>query len=396
MKACLSPNGQVRSAGLRPLTNLFVATIRGIVTLERDGPDSPWRETARVLEDRHLSSILIDGRSGLMLTGVHGRGEEGGLFRSEDGGATWEMSMDGMASGHVYCVDCEQRGDETFFYAGTEPPALYQSRDMGRTWTDLASLREVPGTEHWIFPPPPHIAHVKTVAFHPDQPGTIYALVEQGALLCSTDDGRSWTELDAYSSKEDSFYRDVHRVAIASHDPNRLYLATGDGLYYSADGGERWEHLQKRTDRVGYPDALFLDPADDDTVFLAGAGDAPETWRVAGGAHAGFIVSRDGGRNWSELMNGIPEPLPGNIEAVSMHSWPGGLAFYAGTAIGDVYASEDGGNGWQRIATGLPPISKARHYRHFLSAEEKFALEEKGREERRAEGLAEREYHTNA
>jgi len=396
MKACLSPNGQLRSTGDGPLDRLFVATIRGILVFDRTSPDAPWRETGRMIEHKHISSLLIDEATGLMLAGCHGRGEEGGLFRSEDDGASWEPAMEGMASGHVYCVDLERRGDEIILYAGTEPPALYQSRDLGRSWRDLATLRDVPGTEHWIFPPPPHIAHVKTVAFHPDQPGTIYALVEQGALLRSTDDGASWIELAGYSSKDDSFYRDVHRVAIARRDPNRIHLATGDGLYFSADGGASWEHQQKRTDRVGYPDALFLDPIDDGTVYMGGAGDAPETWRVAGGAHAGFIVSRDGGRTWAEAMNGLPSPLPGNIEAMAMHGWNGGLAFYAGTAVGDLYGSEDGGGNWRLIAGGLPPISKARHYRHFLSADAKFALEEKGREERRAEGLADREYHTNA
>src|SRR5207237_925440 len=132
----------------------------------------------------------------------------------------------------------------------------------------LAGLRAVPGTEKWIFPPPPHIAHVKNVAFHPHRPGTIYALVEQGAVLKSADDGATWRELDAYASEHDSFYRDVHRLVIAASDPDRMHLATGDGLYASEDGGESWTHQQRRTDRVGYPDALFLDPNDDDVVYL--------------------------------------------------------------------------------------------------------------------------------
>ena len=106
-------------------------------------------------------------------------------------------------------------------------------------------------------------------------------------------------------------------------------------------------------------------------------------------------MSRDGGRSWTERMTGLPQPIQGNIEAMAMHRWPDGLAFYAGTAVGDVFATEDGGASWAQIATNLAPISKARHYRHFLSAEEKKRIEEEARAERQAAGLPDREYRTH-
>ena len=395
MITCLSPNGLVSSTGEGPTDTLLVGTLRGLYALTRSAPGEAWTLEHRSLADRHISSLLLEPRSGLLFAGFHGYEAAGGLWASADQGRTWEPRMGGLDRVHVYTVAAEQRGDQTILYAGVEPPALYRSHDLGRSWEDLASLREVPGTEKWIFPPPPHIAHVKNVAVHPARPGTIWALVEQGAVLKSTDDGKTWRELDAYASDQDSFYRDVHRLAIAASDPRRMHLATGDGLYFSTDGGESWEHQQRRSDRVGYPDALFLDPHDDQTVYLGGAGDAPETWRTQGGAFPGFVVSHDRGKTWSELMNGLPGAINGNIEAMAMHSWPGGLAFYAGTAVGDVFGSEDRGKTWSLIATGLAPISKARHYRHFLSAEDKKKIEDEARAERRAEGLADREYRTN-
>ncbi|WP_108723958.1 WD40/YVTN/BNR-like repeat-containing protein [Hyphococcus luteus] len=395
MIACLSPNGQNQTEGVEPVDKLFVGTLRGVHALLRDA-SGEWRAEARGLEDRHISSLLYDEGSGLMFAGIHGRGEEGGIFVSEDEGRSWTPRFSGIDKTHVYSLASEQRDGETILYAGVEPPALYRSRDLGESWEELSALNKVPGTEKWTFPPPPHIAHVKCMTLNPAEPGCIYALVEQGALLKSEDDGKSWRELDAYASEDDSFYRDVHRVAVARSDKNRIHLSTGDGLYYTEDGGKTWEHQQKRTDRVGYPDPLFLDPRDDDTVYLGGAGDAPETWRVEGGAFPGFIVSHDRGRTWAEQMNGLPDPIEGNIEAMAMHSSPKGLAFYAGTAVGEVFGTEDGGENWARIASGLPPVSKARHYRHFLSAEEKKRIEEEAKAERRAEGLADKEYKTNA
>jgi photosystem II stability/assembly factor-like uncharacterized protein len=395
MIVCLSPNGRVESRGAGPAHTVLVGSLRGVHALRREGTGELWKCEPRGLQDKHISSLLWEPQSNLLFAGIHGRAEAGGLFVSADIGYTWEPRMAGLDRTHVYTLAAEQRGERTILYAGVEPAALYRSTDLGLSWHDLSALREVPGTDKWIFPPPPHIAHVKNVAFHPKEPGVLYALVEQGALLKSTDDGASWREIESYSSGTDSFYRDVHRLAIASSNPKQLHLATGDGLYFSDDGGETWAHQQRRTDRVGYPDALFVNPTDDSTVYLGGAGDAPETWRKDGGAFPGFIVSHDCGKTWAELMDGITQPIHGNIEGMAMHSWPGGLEFFAGTAVGAVFSTEDGGAHWTLAAEGLPPISKARHYRHFLSADEKARIESEAKAERRAEGLADRTYNTN-
>jgi photosystem II stability/assembly factor-like uncharacterized protein len=384
MIACLSPNGGVESRGDGPALILMVATLRGVVRFDRGGVDQPWRETARSLETHHISCLLYEPRSRLLFAGCHGYGPDGGLYVSADEGRTWAPRMNGLTSEHIYTLAAQPRDGRVVLWLGVEPAGLFRSEDLGESWTDLPTLREAPGHEKWTFPPPPHIAHVKQVTFHPAQPDTIYASIEQGGVLRSTDNGANWLEIDSYSSDDDSFYRDIHRLAIEPGDPRRLHLATGDGLYFSRDGGETWDHQQGRKDRVGYPDALFLDPNDDSTVYMGGAGDAPETWRTEGGAFPGVIVSHDGGYSWAELMEGLQQPIHGNIEAMAMHSWSGGLAFYAGTAVGDVFHSDRGGGAWSVLATGLPPISKARHYRHFLSAEEKARIEGEARAEGRA------------
>lgn len=392
MITCLSPNGRVQNSGTGPATTLHIGTLRGLYTFTRKSIDDDWQQTAVTLEDKHVSCLLYEENTQRLFAGFHGYEEHGGIVVSTDGGRTWEPRIGGLESVHVYTLAAEKRGDDIILYAGTEPPAFYRSKDLGKHWEEIPGVKKVPGTDKWTFPPPPHIAHVKWSLPHPNKPGTIYVLVEQGALLVSEDDCQSWRELDAYESPNDSFYRDVHRVAIANNSPGHLYLAAGDGLYFSTDAGESWVHQQKRTDRVGYPDALYIDPDDDNTVYLGGAGDAPETWRKEGGAFPGFIVSHDGGITWTETMQGLPQPIHGNIEAMDMYYWPIGdnkhaVSFYAGTAVGDVFTSDDRGHTWKLLATGLPPISKARHYRHFLTEDQKLSIETEAMKERKTAGM---------
>jgi photosystem II stability/assembly factor-like uncharacterized protein len=375
--SCLTPNGGFASRAEGPVAELLVGTTQGVVHFARTS-DGSYHETRRSLVGHHISSIAWDVEHDLLFAGAHGAG---GLFRSADGGLTWTEKMVGMSHHHVFTVAVQPREAGVFLYAGVEPPGLYRSKDLGDTWEILPALTDVPGTDKWTFPPPPHTAHAKNVAWHPADPDTLYVCVEQGALLKTTDGGATFHELASYETEADKWYRDTHRIVIAPSDPNRLYMTTGEGLYLSRDAGSSWEHLQTRFDRVGYPDALFVDPTDEDVVYIGGAGDSPATWEQGkvGSANAAVIRSNDGGHSWKELDAGLPKPIHGNIEAVAFHTYAGGLQLFAGTAIGDVFLSDDGGDNWTMLATGLPPISKVHHYRWFLSTEERLRIEDLAR-----------------
>jgi photosystem II stability/assembly factor-like uncharacterized protein len=371
MFVCLSPNGRSTSRSDEPALSMLVGTVKGVYHLERVSPASRWEIAGRSLNGLHISSLLHETKSNTVFAGAH---NNGGLFASTDGGKTWEERTNGLSSMHVYSLAAQQRGDQVVLYAGTEPAALHRSYDLGQTWHELSSMTDVPNTEKWTFPPPPHIAHVKNVIFDPRDASVIYVAVEQGALLKSTDAGESWRELEAYSKDEDSQYKDIHRLALGRNNPDILYMTTGIGLYKSTDAGESWDHLTDTEAPVGYPDPLFVDPNDDRTVFIAGGRTGPAGWRT-GFSHATVLRSRDGGQTWDNVRDGIPEPVRGNFEAMSMHESPDGLSFFIGTATGEVFCSEDQGDSWQLIIKGIPAFSKSGHYRHFLPDEEKRVVE---------------------
>ena len=373
MTALLSANGDVVTVSSDPVTEVLVATAGGLVRLERAGPGASWAVSDWTLEGTHPACLVRIPGTDRLLCGLH---YDGGLMISDDDGRTWGPSNDGFASPHIYCLAVQQRHGGEVVYAGTEPPMLYESTDAGVSWDQIESIWDVPDTDQWRFPPPPHIAHVKNVAFHPDRPDTLFVCVEQGDVLKSDDAGRTWRSLTAYEKPTDQFRRDMHRVLIRPSNPDAVYLASGVGLYLSEDGGETWDHLTPGDHRVGYPDCLFFDPRDERTLYMAGASRAPNpSWRGTGSANPAVLRTRDGGRSWQELGAGLPAPVGGNIEAMAAHQSDTQLTLFAGTSAGELWGSDDGGESWSLFAGGLNPVSKGAHYRHFVTPEERERIE---------------------
>jgi photosystem II stability/assembly factor-like uncharacterized protein len=299
-----------------------------------------------------VGSIAVEPRSGTIFAGVH----KGGLWASTDGGGTWERRDRGIDCDDIYGLNCVEASDGVRVYAGTEPAHLYVSTNLGESWTDLPSLREVPGVDKWTFPAPPHEGHVKNIVFDPRDPNTIYAGVEVGGAYKSTDGGKTWQVLTG-------FYEDVHRLFTVPSRPNDVYMSTGHSLYHSPDEGATWE--ETRLERISYPDALVVLPRQPDLMFTAGSSSNPGQWRTNKDADSRVARSRDAGRTWEYLEGGLPQHIRGNVEALTMHAYPGGFDLFAGTTDGDVFFSDDEGDRWTTIGRSLPPISKSGHYRNL-------------------------------
>lgn len=364
MIACLSPNGQNVNRSDVPPTRLFVATLRGVNLLERAAPGAPWSNRSRMLEGRHCSSLMIEPRRGGVFAGMH----TGGLYFSPDEGATWEARSQGITIEQVFCVGYAHHDDATVLYAGTEPASMFRSDDYGASWTEQPGVKETEGRDKWSFPSPPHEAHVKTMTIDPRDPKIVYAGVEQGDLLKTTDGGATWRVLDDYSKPDDWTYRDIHQIVVHPANSDEIYMTTGMGLYQSLDAGETWRLAVDNSFRVGYPDHLIVSPLDGDTMFMSGARENPGTWRKSLHADGTIVRTRDRGKSWVTVNRGLPDDRRANIEAMSVASYPGGFVLFAGTTDGDVFESDDEGESWTRIAGGLAPVSKSGHYRSVQPA----------------------------
>ena len=351
MPICLSHGGPMIYSTQTAAEELLIGTVGGVFRVSR-AEGGQWSVLENTLEKCHVSSLAVEPQSGRAFAGVY----KGGLYASEDSGKTWRPSGDGLASNDVYSLNFVEQAGQVRLYAGTEPAHLHESDDLGEKWHELSSLRSVPSASEWTFPAPPHTAHVKFIAVDPQSPKTVYAAIEVGGLLKSVDGGETWEELHG-------FYEDVHRVLIRPSDPRKVYITTGAGIYHSQDGGKNWTQLTNHSMRIGYPDPFVLCPGQEDLMFTAGARNTPGAWRKTHTADARIGRSRDGGKSWTMLREGLPKHMRCNVEALVMVKCDGSFELFAGTTDGDIYYSSDEGEHWTTLVSGLPPISKFNHYR---------------------------------
>lgn len=296
---------------------------------------------------------------------------DAGLWKSADGGYTWEPVGEGIASSNVTAVAVSaaervgERGSEHgsergVVYAGTEPSALHSSEDGGGSWRELEKMVELASYPQWSFPPKPHTSHVRWISTDPATPGRLFVCIEAGALIHSDDRGQTWRDRVADGPI------DTHTLAVRADAPGRLYSAAGDGVFYagygyseSPDAGASWIRYAEGLAHH-YLWGLAVDPADPDTVVVSAA-TGPRQAHSPDAAQS-TIYRRQGGEPWQEVTEGLPSP-EGMISSVlaSNPDEPG--VFYALNNHG-LYRSPDTGVSWRRMQIPWPE----RYLRHHPGA----------------------------
>ncbi len=348
MALALSHGGTTIYTANAPSDEVVIGTTDGVVIMKRGG--GGWTVTDRSLPGQHIHALIQEAESGTWFAGVN----KGGIHASTDGARTWERRDNGLTETDVYSLSSVKANGHVRLFAGTEPAKMFVSEDLGLTWTEKPALA-AHKNDNWMFPAPPHIAHLKHINFAPGDPNTIFGSIEVGALLKSTDGGESWTEIPG-------MHPDVHRTVIDPNNPGRIYVTGAGGLVRTVDGGVEWDNLlDLESEPGGYPDQLVFKPSDPSTMVIAAAQKTPRNWKDDT-AHSRISRSRDGGASWEVLSGGLQDRFPHAVEAMCLEESGTSVQLFAATTGGTVLWSEDGGDNWSVAVSGLSPISKGGHY----------------------------------
>ncbi len=262
-------------------------------------------------------------------------GGAAGVSSSRDGGMTWEGSK---LEADVFSVAVAVDGT---VYAGSEPSALFTSSDQGRTWRELEALRSIPSAPTWSFPPRPWTSHVRWIAPSPHDAALLLVGIELGGLMRSEDAGATWAD------HRPGAQRDVHSLAWHPSATGRAYEAGGGGAAWSRDAGETWEPADAGRDRH-YTWAVAPDPGDAERWFVS-ASPGPFAAHRVGRAEA-RIYRWEGAGPWeplTELLDAMPYVLAFSDDEL-----------VAGLADGRVMTSADGGESWRSHKPEGDPIPR--------------------------------------
>jgi len=272
----------------------------------RDG-GATWQKTN--LNSPQIFSLLIDPQDPNVLY-VGGAGE---VHQSSDGGESWKANA--VSIGEVNALVIDPRVPTTL-YAGTSSGVL-KSSDRGASWVVALEMR-TPGPG------------VSTLLVDPQNPSTVYAGTWQG-FYKSTDGGTSWRILGP------GLTATILRLALDPRTPNILYAATNRGFFKSTDGGATW-----RSSNTGLT-----------AMELSGLA-VHEQASVFAFNFDRLFKSTDGAQTWNEVSSRL-------LRMIFLAVHPGNSGtLYAGALASrsfELLKSEDGGVNWTSIQAGLPSSS---------------------------------------
>ena len=370
---------------LRPATGpvaLLIGTRKGAFILRSDRTRRNWTLSAPMFLGHIVHHVVLDPRDRRTILMAASTGHLGPtIFRSTDLGKTWKEAktppafqkapegQEGRVVNHVFWLTPGHPSEPNVWYAGTSPQGLFRSVDGGITWEPFSYINDDPQYREWmgsVQDGTPDGPKLHSIIVDPRDPGHLYFAMSGGGVHESVDGGRTWTPIvqglevvEGFDASTITFH-DPHCVRLCATNPDRLYQQNHCGIYRLDRSEGRWirigNNMPKKIGDIGFP--MVLHPRDADTAWVFPM-DGSTVWpRVSPGGKPAAYVTRNGGKTWTRQDKGFPRvnawwTVKRQAMTADAHE-PVGL--YLGTTSGEIWASRTGGSGWTCVARHLPEI----------------------------------------
>jgi photosystem II stability/assembly factor-like uncharacterized protein len=248
--------------------------------------------------------------------------------------------------------------DPNAVHAGVEDAALFRSADGGKTWQELAGLRDAHGPK---WSPGAGGMCLHTILLDPSNSQRMYVAISAAGAFRTDDGGKTWKPINRglhsqyIPNPTAEVGHCVHRIAMHRSRPNVLFMQKHWDVLRSDDAGDSWHEVSGNlpTD-FGFP--IDVHAHEPDTIYVVPIKSDGEHY-----VHEGKLRvfrSRKGGNEWEALTKGLPqENCYVNVlrDAMAVDSLDK-CGVYFGTTGGQVYASADAGDSWAPIVRDLPAV----------------------------------------
>jgi photosystem II stability/assembly factor-like uncharacterized protein len=299
------------------------------------------------------------------------------IQRSDDGGSTWEpvgneFTYAGVPGTHqwydgtphpwefarVWHLEPSPSDPDTV-YAGVEDAALFRSTDGGATWQEMRGLREHGSGAQWQ--PGAGGMCLHTIIQDPQNAERMFVAISAAGVFRTDDGGASWQPInkgllsEGIPSAAAEVGHCVHRVAMHPSRPGTLFMQKHWDVMRSDDGGDSWQEVSGNLPSdFGFPIAVHAH--EPQTVYVVPI--TSDSHHFPPDGKLRVYRSRAGGNEWEPLTDGLPqENCYVNVlrDAMAVDALPE-CGVYFGTTGGQVYASADSGDHWAPIVRDLPAV----------------------------------------
>lgn len=287
-------------------------------------------------------------------------GNDGGIYRSTNGGDSWTDRSNGLIIGQIYRIDVSQSdakliiglqdngtkarstagvwansvgGDgmlcriapdtSNHMYAAIQNGELRRSLNGGSSWTDIQNF--IPGAPAGAWITPYVIDHQNT--------SRIYAGFKK--VYTSNNRGNTWDSLSA------SWGSNITILEVASSNSNIIYAGTNTDVRYTLDGGLTWVNVIEPNSRI---EDLIINPNDPSILYATCSNYT---------SNAKVYKSTNRGATWVNISNNSLPNLPANCIKYYNNGRNG---LFVGMDIG-LYFLDDDESTWQLSSVGLPNVA---------------------------------------
>jgi len=249
--------------------------------------------------------------------------------------------------------------DPDTVYAGVEDAALFRTTNGGRTWEELSGLRGHGTGPKWQ--PGAGGMCLHTILLDPTVKGRMFIAISAAGAFRSDDAGKTWKPINQglksqyIPSPEAEVGHCVHRIAQHKSRPDTLFMQKHWDVMRTDNAGESWQEVSGNlpTDFGFVIDVHAHEP---ETIYVVPIKSDSEHYPLDGKLRV--YRSKTGGNEWEELTRGLPQSnCFVNVlrDAMAVDSLEK-CGIYFGTTGGQVYASADAGDSWAPIVRDLPAV----------------------------------------
>jgi len=265
----------------------------------------------------------------------------------------------------IWALAAGGREQPGVLWCGTIPGGLFRSADHGASWQMARTLWDHPKRKMWMGGGA-DLPGLHSVCVDPRDVSHVAIAVSTGGIWHTEDAGESWTQRGSGMRAEhvppemthDPIAQDVHCLVQSPSRPDRFWVQHHNGIFISDDGARTFREITG-VEPSAFGFAVAVHPRDPDTAWFVP--EIKDEKRIPRDGRLVVTRTRDAGRSFEVLTRGLPQRHAYDIvyrHALALDETGRRLAI--GSTTGGLWVSENGGDDWTEVVHTLPPVYAVR------------------------------------